>query len=237
MKSTEVVLVLALGISALACSGGSSNPGASVGGECPAFTPCGGNVVGTWRLKSVCIKNTPTDAATACSVQTTGATTMGPGYSATYTFNSNGTFTGAISGSVQQTLSYPGVACSRSDAGAEQYCADIQQSVQGAYAAAADAGTVTPIKSLSFACTPSGSEVCQCEETFTYTPYTIDGTYTTSGDTFTVVMTGVSILGDGGVGDGGTGSPIAYCVSGNTLTWGPAPGSADEGDGVIVFTK
>jgi hypothetical protein len=40
-----------------------------------------------------------------------------------------------------------------------------------------------------------------------------------------------------GIADGGTGGSLAYCVSGNTLTWGPAPGSADEGEGVIVLTK
>jgi hypothetical protein len=236
MKSGELALAVGLVLSLSACDGGSANPGASVGGSCPALTPCGGNIVGTWRLKSVCIKRAPTDAAIACSMQSTGSS-MGAGYKATYTFNANGTFTGSFSGSTTQTLNYPGVACSRSDASAGQYCADIQQSIQSAYAAAADAGTVSPITSFSLTCTALGSEVCKCDESLTYDPYTIDGTYTTSGDILTVTMTGVSLLGDAGIGDGGTGSSLAYCVSGNTLTWGPAPGSADEGEGLIVLTK
>ena len=236
MKSVELALAVGLVVSLLACDGGSANPGASVGGACPTFTPCGGNVVGTWRLKSMCIKSTPTDAAIACSMQSTGISSTS-GYNATYTFSANGTFTGSISGTMTQTLSYPGVACSRSDAGAGQYCADIQQSIQNAYAGAADAGAVSAIKSFSLTCTASGSEACKCDQSLTYSPYTLEGTYTTSGDSITVTMTGVSLLGDGGIGDGGTGGPAAYCVSGNTLTLGPTPGSSDEGEGVAVFTK
>jgi hypothetical protein len=188
-----------------------------------------------WRLKSMCIKGTPTDAAVACTVQSPSSPTMGPGSNVTYTFNANGTFAESISGSETWTLSYPGVACSRSDASAAQYCADIQQSFQSAYAATADAGTVTPIKSLGFTCSASGSEVCKCDESLSYSPYTIEGTYTTNGDVVTATITGSSILPDGGGGDGGTGSPTPYCVSGNTLTLGPAPGSSVEG--TIILTK
>jgi hypothetical protein len=42
-------------------------------------------------------------------------------------------------------------------------------------------------------------------------------------------------LADGGSGDGGTSSPTPYCVSGNTMTLGPSPGSSVEG--VIILTK
>jgi hypothetical protein len=233
MKSVELALALGLGLFAIACDGSGSS-GALPGGPCPTFVPCGGNIVGTWHLKSTCIKSAPKDAG--CSLQSVGFN-MGPGYDATYTFNANGTFTASMRGTVQQTLSYPGPACARSDASTAEFCADLQRSIQNAYAASGDAGTLTLIKSLSASCSASGSGDCKCDENFTYNPYSMDGTYATSGDRLTVTMTTVSFLGDGGIGDAGAGSPVVYCVSGNTLTWGPAPESADEGEGVIVFTK
>jgi hypothetical protein len=233
MKCVELALAFCLVFSLFACDGGSASPGGSLGGSCPGFTPCGGNIVGTWRLKSMCVKDTPTDAA--CTVQSSGMI-AGAGYSVAYTFNANGTFTGTVSGSMIQTVDYPGAACSPTDASPSQYCSDIQQSMQSALAGLTDAGTF-PVKSLSFTCTPSGSDVCKCNESLTYTPYTLEGTYTTSGDFITITMTGSSILPDAGIGDGGTGSPTAYCVSGNILTLGPTPGSSDEGEGVVVFTK
>jgi len=232
MQLVEPALAIGLGFSLLACDGG-TNPATS-GGSCPTFTPCGGDIAGTWHFKSMCLHGTPTDAG-ACSTQTTGFAT-GAGYNATYTFGSNGSFTGTVSGTVKQTLSYPGATCSRSDASPATYCSELQQSMQSAFAAVADAGTV-PINSLSLACTPSGSDVCTCDENLTYTPYTLSGDYTTSGDTLMVNITGVSIVGDGGIGDAGTSNPVGYCVSGNTLSWGPTPGSSDQGEGVIVFTR
>jgi hypothetical protein len=233
MKSIELAFVLGFVLSA--CELSRPSPGAAVGGSCPAFTPCGGNIVGMWRLKSMCLKSTPTDAAVACTVQSMGSPTMGPAFYGTYTFTANGTFAESIGGSETWTLSYPGVACSRSDASAAQYCTDIQQRTQSAYAAAADAGTITPITSVGFTCTASGSEFCKCDESLTYSPCTIEGTYTTNGDLLTATTTGSSILLNGGSGDGGTGSPTLYCVSGNTLTLGPSPGSSVEG--VIILTK
>jgi hypothetical protein len=230
MKSSELFLVLGIGLSLFACDGGTKP--ATSGGSCPAFTPCGGAIVGTWHVKSMCIKNTPKDAA--CVVQSFGVN-PGPGYNATYTFNANGTFTVSISGAMTETFDYPGVACSRTDASAAQYCAGIQQNIQSAFAIVADAGTMLPIKAMSCTCSPSSSEVCECEESVTYTPYTIDGTYTTSRDTITATAMGASYLGDAGIGDAGTGSPMSYCVSGNTLTLGPPPGSSEAG--VIVLTK
>jgi hypothetical protein len=158
---------------------------------------------------------------------------MGPDFSATYTFGANGTFAESAGGSETWTnLQYPGVACSHSDASAAQYCADFQQNVSNAYGEAADAGT-SPFKFMGFTCTPSGNEVCKCNESITYPPYTVEGTYTTSGDTITMVITSSSLPGYGG-GDAGTSSPSVYCVSGNTLTLGPTPGSSVEGAFVLT---
>jgi non-reducing end alpha-L-arabinofuranosidase len=36
--------------------GGSSSAGAGAGGSCPAATPCGGDLVGTWNVSSSCLK-------------------------------------------------------------------------------------------------------------------------------------------------------------------------------------
>jgi hypothetical protein len=88
---------------------------------------------------------------------------------------------------------------------------------------------------VGFTGTASGSEVCKCDESLTYSPYTIKHTYTTNGDFLTATLPGSPILPDGGSGDGGTDSPTPYCVSGNTLTLGPSSGSSVEG--VTILTK
>jgi hypothetical protein len=230
MRFVQRVLVLGLGLVLSACE--LSAPPATGSSSCQAFSPCGGNVVGTWSLKSVCTKSTPTDAA--CTVQSTGSLTLGPGYKATYNFNADGTFAASVNGSVTQTYSYPGPSCSHSDASPSQYCGDLGHTIQMAYEAAVDAGTLTSGKSMGVTCTPSGSEVCKCEESLTYTPYTVGGTYTTSGYSITVVVTSFSLFGDGGIASGSSNS-TPYCVSGNRLTLGPAPGSPDQA--VVVFTK
>jgi hypothetical protein len=227
MKSVERMLVLLfLGPALSACG---ANASSSDGGTCPTFNPCGGDVVGTWHFKSTCTESTPKDAAAACTVQSSRPPGTGSEHNATYTFGANGTLTEAVSDSPTRTsLQYPGAGCAHSDASPDEYCAHLQQVISDAITGSADAGmNMAPITSIGLHCTASGNDVCKCDEDVTYSPYTVEGTYTTSGDTITIVFTASSLPGLAGA-DAGTGIPLAYCVSGNTLTLGPTAGSSDR---------
>jgi hypothetical protein len=230
MKSVELALVIGLALSGYACGGGAIT-GVVLGGACPAFTPCGGNVVGTWRLQAQC---QPADTtSSSCAGQTT---TLAPGtnYNATYTFTADGTLSVSFSGTMNATLRYP-AECLRSDAGLATACADLQKTMQSTVQATGDAGATSLLKDLSFTCATTSATVCECQESYTYAKLTLNGTYTTSGSRITASINSSSVLPDGGTSDAGPGNAIEYCVSGNTLTIGPGAGTTSGS--VVVLIK
>lgn len=231
MQSMKLVSVFVFGLLAVACDGGKGNPGITVGGACPAFTPCGGNIVGTWHLKTEC--GPPSTTSNACSGQ---ATTLSPGadYNATYNFAANGTLTISFSGTMSATIRYS-ADCLHSDAGLATACADLQKSMQSAIQVTGDAGADSLIRNLSFTCATDSAAECLCQESLTYSAVSMTGTYTTSGTQITATLTSSSFLPDGGSPDAGSGNLIDYCVSGNTLTIGPGAGSTSGS--VAVLTK
>lgn len=234
MNSFSLATLTGTLLAVLGCGGSSTNSGGLLGGgSCPSsFTPCGGNVVGTWHLKSECMAMS-SSSSSACAGE---SFSFAPGstYGITYTFGANGTLSASVSGNMTATLRYP-AACLHSDAGAAQACSDLNKILQSSSQQVGDAGT-NNIKSLSISCSADSSGTCVCNENIGYSPYSITGSYTTSGTKITITALSVSGMPDGGVGDAGTSSAEDYCVSGSTLMIHSTSSSGGSGS-VAVMTK
>ena len=216
-------------------TGGSTASGSDAAvdaGSCPSastFTPCGGNVTGTWHLKFDECAFSSSSSSCGMSISISPAST----YGVAYTFNANGTLSASIGGNYIGTIRYP-PACLGSDAGAVQACADLSNSLQNVAQQAGDAGTDN-ITSMTFNCATDVSGTCICNENVAYSSRVITGTYTTSGTKITITALTGTGLPDAGVGDAGANQSTDYCVSGNTLTL--APDSSSSSDKPVVLTK
>lgn len=195
--------------------GGSTGAG-GVNGNC-SFTACGGNLVGTWNIESLCSP----DASATCAQPVTIDRSRSV---ATYTFASNGSFTFAASGTLTETISYtkdclgPG-----SDAGVPELCTSLQSAIQASIARA-DGGSLSGL--TSFTCSVQNDR-CVCVEVIMPATTTETGTYTTSGNQVTVTITNPST---------DAGFPTAdYCVSGTTLKL-RSP-STSGSDVVVTLTR
>jgi hypothetical protein len=186
------------GMGGVGGTGGSTGTG-GVNGNC-SFTACGGNLVGTWTIQSICTPSPFASCPEPVMVDRSGAV-------ATYTFGSNGVFTYAASGTVIETISYRKDCLSSSaDAGLSDLCTALQSAVQSSIASA-DGGAGSGI--TGFTCAVQNDR-CVCTETFMNLMQNETGTYTTSGNQVTIMIT------SGGSTDGGI--PTSdYCVSGSTL--------------------
>jgi len=205
------------GADASSGTGGSSKTDAGATGTdagqinaCADFTPCGGNIVGTWRLSSECLRSVDSSYCQgfAFSMDMSGSLL-------TYTFAANGTFAVSFSGSIEEIVRYP-IACLYSDAGAAQTCSDLEQGVRQSMQAGADAGTLT-VNLTSFTCALDTDQTCVCDEKVTPSTISVAGTYTMSSGQLTMTALSESPMPDGGIGDAGTAAPMDYCVAGNTL--------------------
>ena len=191
-----------------------SKGGASVTiGTCPTFTPCGGDLVGTWHLVSECLS---TAGATGPCAST--RTTMDlSSYDLSFTFAANGTASFSISGVQRENTRYS-AAClglvADADAGVAKNCADLQQEALQSYKALADAGSF-PVNLDKYACSVDASETCVCDMAFGYPNLTMTGTYTIEGNQLVAIDLGVTT-------DfrepSGTAERLDYCISGNTMT-------------------
>jgi hypothetical protein len=228
MKLLPLVTLTGVSLAVLGCGGGTGTPGGTLGGSCPSsFTPCGGNLVGTWHLETEC-----TGSSSSSSVSCPGIS-ISLGYAATYTFGPTGTFTFSSPGSMSETVRYP-AECLHSDAGAVLACADMSSAMQSAAQHAGDAGTST-ITFTGGSCSADPSGICVCNESFTYSSTSGTGTYTTSGTKVTISSLSGTGMPDAGAGDAGTSLPNDYCVSGNTLMIQATSFSGSTT--VIVMTK
>jgi len=212
--------IVVAALSAAACSSGASNSpgsggksGAGTGGQgtggqggqaqiCSSMTPCGGAVVGTWKVKSSCLSLTgeidPMDVSANCPRQAiTGSLTV----SGTWTANANGTFTDDTKtmGSAKFNLDASCLVVS----GAAMTCEKIGSSFEG-------------LGFSSVVCTTMAGGSCSCSAQVALTgglglltadPQT-SGNYTKNGNVLTI--TGSA-----------TGQNYSYCVSGSTLTITP----------------
>ena len=141
---------------------GGANGDAAVITNCPSFTACGGDIVGTWHYASGC----GSFSSATCSAEHF-MTMPTAGSLATYTFGSGGAFTSTFAGSVNEMLSLA-LSClsSVTDAGIPQACADLQ-SLYRAAMEDPDAGSAI-VQVASAACSAGGNQTCECALVFTY---------------------------------------------------------------------
>ena len=177
-KSIFVILFLALG-----CDG------SSVGtGTCGAFTPCGGSIVGTWRITAYCY-NAGTSTSASCPGEIVSSHLQPSG---TVTFASGGTYSTAMKMSGTIDFMYP-ASCLTSYG---VTCAQLVTSTN-----TADAG-------VSLSCNSNAAGDCTCAENLAGASSTEEGTYTTAGNTLTMTKTGST----------STPTPTDYCALGSSLT-------------------
>jgi hypothetical protein len=180
------------GASAGSAGASTGTAGASTGsagaGTCGAVQPCGGNVVGSWKIVSACfIKDASLDASDICataSIRLTSVSAMGTiDYSAAGTYQANGTIAIGFQLAVPLSCFVTGDTCADLDA---SFAQEMQQDM-----------TIT-----SHSCAVSASS-CVC--TIGALQSNESGTYSTSGSVLTTTPTG------------GDASNDSYCVQGNTL--------------------
>ncbi len=195
---------------------------AGVNPSCSSFTACAGNLVGAWRLTSVCGFLIPTNCPQGIAVEETAS-------GLTYTFRDDGTFSFSLAApaTLSETLHYP-LACLTGvvDAGIAQACEAYQNAVRDSQQNA-DGGS--PIGMVTtFTCAMEGSDRCTCNLVFTYTATAATaGTYTTSANQI------ILDVADAGAGPTTWGE---YCVSGGTFTLRSTIGDAG-GSLVATYTR
>jgi hypothetical protein len=177
-----MVVVLCAAI-ASSCGGGGGVA------SCGKVQPCGGDPVGTWKFAGQCANTADAFDNEFCPTATTSVS--GLSASGTTTFSADGTYTLNVteSGTVQMTI--PSSCLTQN--GITLTCAQLQQSLQAAFADDPD----SPIKSA----TCSGSSSCSCALTMSST--------TTENGTYTVDGTSLSLSGGSGSG--------AFCVKDKEL--------------------
>jgi hypothetical protein len=151
-----------------ACGG---NGGGS-GGSCGAVQPCGGAVVGTWTVQSMCQRVEEFTYGEKCpgaSLDQSGKTTTG-----TFTYASDMTFMSTLSQSGALKFKVP-LSCAQT-ATCDEYATLIAPGPPQA----------------STTCATVAGDICDC--TLTYIPLTSDvtGTYSTAGNLVTVMAGGIA---------------------------------------------
>jgi hypothetical protein len=189
--------------------------GPIAGGSCPAFVPCGGDIVGTWNLVSECLSGQT--ATGNCGVSMTA--TASSGYWMRYVFNADGTFSSSVAGKLDSTTRYS-AGCLGDASTPAQACANLQQAIAQEFGGILDAAQSSfTLEKLECA---MQADACVCEEVGNRPESTINGTYTVAGNQLFIAMPSVP----------GDPEPIDYCVSGNTFTQ-----PTTSGDGYVTFTR
>jgi len=175
---------LAAVVSGLACGGSSSSTG-----TCSSAAACGGDIVSTWKVESVCGKATGT--ITEKGGCTVGVSDIPLNASGTYTFNADGTYTTTASVSDSDAFTF-GAAC-LSNNGVTQTCAQLASALMS---------SANPLATTSlWECSPRAVGGCSCTASVTASA-TPSGTYTTAGNVLTETPTG------------GAAFALGYCVHG-----------------------
>jgi len=190
MSSRVRLSLLALGVSFASLSSGCGGGGGAT--TCGKVQPCGGNLVGSWKLSSSC-----SDAAslelgiTACPTARVDSVSQKP--TGTASFTANGAY--SVIGSNDVTLSFTLPAdCLAAQGGTATACAAVHAGIQAEVGSTYKSGS----------CVVKGAD-CSC--TTVFNPQAIDeaGTYTTEGTVVTTTATG------------DTASSTDYCVQGSSL--------------------
>ena len=161
--------------------------GDSGSGQCGAFTPCGGAIVGNWRITGYC-SNITGSSSSSCTGMTANAQVQVNG---TLSFTSTGTYSIAGTENGTNNVTYP-QACLTS---VNMTCARLETALN------------TGMGGISGSCQSNANGDCACTENFANVPVGEQGTYSTSGSSLNMIKT------DGTTSEGST----QYCVQGNTL--------------------
>jgi hypothetical protein len=180
----------------LACVG--LGCGGSSGGSCDTVAACGGDIVGTWKVRDSCIDglsgqsisglgNTcPSASAHVSNVTVTG----------TMTFKADKTVTS--SGMIAETVDVTLPASCLTQQGVTITCDQLNQVSKSVNVSGSDAGVSAP----ALNCHNASGGGCTCSESVTV-PFMSAQTYSTSGTTLTL--------------QGSSTRTEDYCVQGNTL--------------------
>jgi hypothetical protein len=202
------ILPFAILIVSLGCGGSSSGTGGLA--ACGDFTPCGGSVVGTWRITEYC-SEPATFSSSNCTMKIDLSNVQ---LSGTFDFTSSGSYSSAGSGGGTATFTYSqGCLTAMKIA-----CAQMASSIESA-----DAG-------VSLSCISNAAGDCNCTEAMPQTAGSEQGTYTISGSSLVMTKTGST--------DAPT--PSDYCVQGNTLKMrqtGPTSATSSGGSSIMVLTR
>jgi hypothetical protein len=180
----------AIGVMLVGCSSNSSGSG----GNCGKVAPCGGDIVGTWKVVDSCADSAQATTSTgSCPGETLQVASFSA--SGTITFNADMTYTDSLTESASATATAPTsclstggipVSCDRY----AKFLADVTP---------ADAGASTT-------CAVSGS-TCSCHVILSGLVVHEMGTYSLSGNTFSSTVSPSTAMGNA----------AGYCVQGNTL--------------------
>jgi hypothetical protein len=197
--------------------------GPAAAGSCPAFIACGGDIVGTWRLKSECAS--PLSSSGSCEISVVALDISQ--YDVTMAFAAGGSVTMSISGTMRETQRYS-TGCLAGSGGSAQACANLQDMATRSYQGAADAGSV-PFNLQKYECSLDAAGTCTCDEAFAYDHVTETGTYTIADNQVTIGH----FAPPGADAGSDTDDPADYCVAGDTLTIKPT----SDVTFLITFTR
>jgi hypothetical protein len=181
-------------------TGGSSGSGGVViSDECPDYAPCGGDIVGSWRVTAICGAVTPAAALLPCDTATASQSLTIDGV---YTFNADGTASigGTAQGAIDVEVSDE---CAMEQGlSAQEFCQLFELLAAGGLGTGmGDMGQAPPV---DVDCTYADS-VCTCHAEQDV-PLDENSTYVVSGNEITVTNTD-----DGEVFAGD------FCVDGDEL--------------------
>jgi hypothetical protein len=155
--------------------GAGGQAGGTDGGSpaCSAASPCGGDIVGTWKVTESCLSASE-DLSTVCAgvsadIQFT--------FSGTTTYSADGTYTSATSGGGLTTYHYPAACLTGGET-----CDQLGQVLMavGMYS--------------SVSCATDTAGVCNCAAVTASTSSNETGTYATSGSTLTLTHAGATSM-------------------------------------------
>ena len=183
----------AIGVTLVGCSSDSSGSG----GNCGKVAPCGGDIVGTWKVVDSCADSAPATTSTgACPGETFQVASLSA--SGTITFSADMTYDVSLIESASETATVPTSCLGTGGTGGIPVSCDEFAKVL-AEVTPADAGASTT-------CAASGSN-CRCNTVLSGLAVHDKGTYALSGSTLTSTS----------IPSTGTSTAAGYCVQGNTL--------------------
>jgi hypothetical protein len=136
--------------------------------NCPAFLPCGGNVVGSWEFKEFCLELLQDPTGGECPTATFSTSGVQTSGTVTYNADMTGTTNTAISGTI--TVNIPSSCLGGMTCG--QVNADIQQAIRPG----------GDLAELYMAASCTGGNLCICSLVLRSTMMMAGGPWSTSGN-------------------------------------------------------